>query len=528
MANTVDKVLAVAKAELGYLEKKNGNNLYDKTANAGSNNYTKYGYEMHQIYPSVMDYPAAWCDAFVDWCFYKAYGVSNAKALLGGNFDDYTVNSAQLYKNKGAYFKSNPKVGDQIFFRNSSRICHTGLVYKVDANYVYTYEGNTSNASGVIANGGGVAAKKYTLGYSGIDGYGRPKYDTAETSTGTNKPAAAASDEKTIWDFLTSKGLNAFAVAGVMGNLFAESGLKSNNMENYYEKKLDMTDTSYTTAVDNGSYTNFIKDAVGYGIAQWTYHSRKKGLYDLVKSRGVSISNLSAQLDYLWQEIKGYTKVYSVLKSATSVKQASDIFLTDFENPQKQNDSVKNTRASYGQNYYNKYSGSSTVTSKPSSTIPSVASGTPNLKVGSKGAQVILLQHDLNYVMKSGLSVDGDFGTKTKNALIAFQKKYGLTADGIYGSNSEKKMKAALAGGKTTSIVPSVASGTPNLKKGSKGAQVKLLQQDLNYIMNAGLSVDGDFGSATYKALKSFQEKYGLTVDGIYGSNSQRKMASLL
>lgn len=349
MANTVDKVLAVAKAELGYLEKKNGNNLYDKTANAGSNNYTKYGYEMHQIYPSVMDYPAAWCDAFVDWCFYKAYGVSNAKALLGGNFDDYTVNSAQLYKNKGAYFKSNPKVGDQIFFRNSSRICHTGLVYKVDANYVYTYEGNTSNASGVIANGGGVAAKKYTLGYSGIDGYGRPKYDTAEISTGTNKPAAAASDEKTIWDFLTSKGLNAFAVAGVMGNLFAESGLKSNNMENYYEKKLDMTDTSYTTAVDNGSYTNFIKDAVGYGIAQWTYHSRKKGLYDLVKSRGVSISNLSAQLDYLWQEIKGYTKVYSVLKSATSVKQASDIFLTDFENPQKQNDSVKNTRASYGQ-----------------------------------------------------------------------------------------------------------------------------------------------------------------------------------
>lgn len=183
MANTVDKVLKIAEEEVGYLEKKSNSQLYDKTANAGSANYTKYGKEMHDIYPSIMDFPAAWCDAFCDWCFYKAYGISTAKSLIGGNFDDYTVASAQKYKDKGAWYTSNPKVGDQIFFKNSTRICHTGLVYKVDNTYVYTIEGNTSGASGVIANGGGVCKKKYDLNYSSIAGYGRPKYDVSTKYT---------------------------------------------------------------------------------------------------------------------------------------------------------------------------------------------------------------------------------------------------------------------------------------------------------------------------------------------------------
>lgn len=194
MANTVDKVISIAEAEVGYLEKKSNSQLYDKTANAGSANYTKYGKEMHDIYPTVMDFPASWCDAFCDWCFYKAYGVSTAKSLIGGNFDDYTVASAQMYKNKGAWHTSNPKIGDQIFFKNSTRICHTGLVYKVDNKYVYTIEGNTSGASGVIANGGGVCKKKYLLSYENIAGYGRPKYDSnAKYAIGWNK------DDKGIW-----------------------------------------------------------------------------------------------------------------------------------------------------------------------------------------------------------------------------------------------------------------------------------------------------------------------------------------
>lgn len=182
MANYASTVINIALAEVGYLEKKSNKNLDSKTANAGSANYTKYGRDMHNLYPAVMDFPAAWCDAFVDWCFYKAYGVANAKGLLCGDFDDYTVGSAQLYKNKNAW-GSTPKKGAQIFFKNSSRICHTGLVYDFDSKYVYTVEGNTSGASGVIANGGGVCKKKYLRTNSKIAGYGYPKYDTEPTTS---------------------------------------------------------------------------------------------------------------------------------------------------------------------------------------------------------------------------------------------------------------------------------------------------------------------------------------------------------
>ena len=188
MAYDINKVINIALGEVGYLEKKSNKSLDSKTANAGSKNYTKYGKEMHELYPSVMDFPAAWCDCFVDWCFQEAYGVSNAKGLLGGNFNDYTVASAQLYKNKKAWYKS-PKVGDQIFFKNSERICHTGLVYKVTATKVYTIEGNTSSASGVVANGGCVAAKSYLKTNSKIAGYGRPNYGDQSQFNKTPAPA---------------------------------------------------------------------------------------------------------------------------------------------------------------------------------------------------------------------------------------------------------------------------------------------------------------------------------------------------
>ena len=199
----IEKLLSVATNEVGYLEKKNGNSLYNKTANAGSANYTKYGYEMHKLYPATMDYPAAWCDAFVDWCFVQAFGKDLAVKMLH-RFDDYTVNSAGYFKNNKEWYKT-PKTGDQIFFTNASGgICHTGLVYAVDKNYVYTIEGNTSSSSGVVANGGCVAKKSYRLNYSRIAGYGRPNYALAEQ---TVKPEIVEYEkvEAILWELLNRK-----------------------------------------------------------------------------------------------------------------------------------------------------------------------------------------------------------------------------------------------------------------------------------------------------------------------------------
>ena len=186
--NTPEKVISIALSEVGYLEKsksaykKDPSVLYDKIKGAGLDNYTKYGKEMHDVYPSVMDFPAYWCDTFVDWCFYKAYGVTTAKSLIGGNFDDYTVASCQMYKKHNA-LGTTPKIGSQVFFTRNGQISgchHTGLVYNVDSKYFYTIEGNTSGAQDVVANGGCVAKKKYLISsYKNKTLFGYPKYDAS-------------------------------------------------------------------------------------------------------------------------------------------------------------------------------------------------------------------------------------------------------------------------------------------------------------------------------------------------------------
>ena len=163
--------------------------------------------------------------------------------------------------------------------------------------------------------------------------------------------------EKAIWDYLAGKGLNAYAVAGLMGNLYAESGLNSCNLQNSYNKSLNMTDAQYTAAVDNGSYGNFVKDKAGYGLAQWTYHTRKQALLNYAKKAGASIGSLDMQLAFLWDELQGYKSVISTLKGAKSVRAASDAVLLGFEKPADQSEAVQKKRAGYGEAYYKKYAG---------------------------------------------------------------------------------------------------------------------------------------------------------------------------
>lgn len=159
----------------------------------------------------------------------------------------------------------------------------------------------------------------------------------------------------TIWNYFKGKGLNNFAVAGIVGNLYAESGFKPTNLQNTYEKKLGYTDATYTAAVDNGSYTNFVKDSAGYGLAQWTYWSRKQALWEYAQSVGKSIGDLTMQLDFMWKEMQGYKSMMTTLKSATSVLEASNAVLTQYEKPADQGEAVQKKRAGYGQTYYDKY-----------------------------------------------------------------------------------------------------------------------------------------------------------------------------
>ena len=177
MSYNPDKVIAVAENENGYLEKKSSASLDSKTGNAGRNNYTKY---WRDLKPSFQG--QSWCKAFVDWCMKTAYGPDAAKFLMCGSYGDYyTPTSAAAYKKAGR-FNMNAQKGDEIFFKNSVRIHHTGLVKRVAGGRVYTIEGNTSGASGVIDNGGGVCEKSYSLSDPRIAGYGHPRYDSTTSA----------------------------------------------------------------------------------------------------------------------------------------------------------------------------------------------------------------------------------------------------------------------------------------------------------------------------------------------------------
>lgn len=175
----IEKLLKIALDEVGYLEKASNSNLDSKTANAGKNNYTKYA---RDYFPELQAQP--WCDMFCDWCMIKAFGKETASKMIGG-FDAFTKDSAKRYASMGRLFKT-PEVGDQIFFRNTERICHTGWVEKVTSDRVYTCEGNTSSGSEVIPNGGAVCRKSYPLNHPAIAGYGRPKWELASTEGGVS------------------------------------------------------------------------------------------------------------------------------------------------------------------------------------------------------------------------------------------------------------------------------------------------------------------------------------------------------
>ncbi len=163
-------------------------------------------------------------------------------------------------------------------------------------------------------------------------------------------------NEEKIWNYLAAAGLTACGAAGLMGNLYAESGLVPANLQNTYEKKLGYTDAAYTAAVDSGAYTNFAKDGAGYGLAQWTYHTRKAALLAFAKEAGKSVGDLEIQLAFLVHELGGsFPAVLSALKTAKTVREASDAVLLKFERPANQGETVKQKRAQYGQVYYDRY-----------------------------------------------------------------------------------------------------------------------------------------------------------------------------
>lgn len=324
---TAQSLIAQAKSWLGIKE---GTNEHKQIINLyNSHKPLARGYKV--------TYNDAWCAAFVSACAIATDMTDIIPTECGCQemFNSFKIKKDRNYT---------PSMGDIIFYdwNNDGHTQHVGIVESCIKNIITVIEGNHNDA---------VGRRTIQVGNATIKGYGIPQFKKEEKQkTMTN--------EEIIWDFLFKWIKNAYGTAGLMGNIRAESALRPTNLQDRYETSLKMSDEEYTAAVDNGSYpsSRFINDSAGYGLAQWTFWSRKKALYNYMKNRNLSIGDLQGQLDFLKKEIEeNYPTLITSLKNAKSVRQASNNVLFIYERPGDQSQRVQDLRTSYGENYYNKF-----------------------------------------------------------------------------------------------------------------------------------------------------------------------------
>lgn len=381
-------------------------------------------------------------------------------------------------------------------------------------------------------------------------------------------------NDEIIWNFFKSKGLGDEACAGLLGNAYAESGLNPQNLEDTYEKKLGYSNSSYTQAVDNQTYNNFIYDSAGYGIFQFTYYTLKQELLAYCQNHKKSIGDLNAQLEYSWQLFNtNYISMLKILKETTSVKEASDIVLYKFEAPADAS-SKSTQRYNMSMVYYNKFAkGENTMSTgtyikgqKKQLSKYFVSTEFDCHGNGCCSTTLInpILIERLNQIrehfnapitISSGYrcpthnrNVGGATGSRhakgdaadiivkghTPREVAQYAESIGIKGIGLYETAADghfvhidaRDAKSFWYGqacaARTT--FGGTSTGTSTTAKtymsiGDSGDNVKQLQKLLNSI-GYSLGEDGIYGGATQKAVIDFQSKNGLAADGMAGQKT--------
>ncbi len=160
--------------------------------------------------------------------------------------------------------------------------------------------------------------------------------------------------EQFIWDFLLEFTGNPAGAAGIMSNLYYESRLDPTATETGTDLPKELAGYAYTLAVDEGQYENFTEDRIGFGLAQWTDPGRKSALLRKARESGVSIGDLTLQLEFIAEELERFNMTYR-LSTTDSIRFASDYVLINYEHPNIQDETVKEQRANKGISYFEKY-----------------------------------------------------------------------------------------------------------------------------------------------------------------------------
>lgn len=162
--------------------------------------------------------------------------------------------------------------------------------------------------------------------------------------------------QQQIWNYLLEITGNAYAAAGLMGNLYAESGLVPTNLQDACEAALGYEDGTYTEAVDSGTYSDFTTDWAGYGLAQWTWEERKQNLLSFAQDAVMSVGSLDLQLRFLAWELEE-RGLLSELQAVRSVREASDLVLFRYEAPLDTSAKIQTVRCGLSMTFYNRFAG---------------------------------------------------------------------------------------------------------------------------------------------------------------------------
>lgn len=393
------------------------------------------------------------------------------------------------------------------------------------------------------------------------------------------------SNAEIIWKFLKEKGFTDAGAAGIMGNMDAESGLRPNNLQDDYNRSLGMTDEQYTQAVDNGTYSNFVYDSAGFGLTQWTWHTRKKALFNFAKQKNKSIGDLSMQLEFFVKELsQSFSSVYKIVTTSTDVKTCSDVMLLKYEAPANAS-SKSQQRYNMSMIYYNKFvkgekiMGTNTYVKGTKKQLSKYFNSTEFDCHGSGCCLTTLINSKLieyldkirehfnaPIIISSGYrcathnkNVGGATGSRhnkgdaadivvkghSPREVAQYAESIGIKGIGLYETAKDgyfvhidtRNYKSFWYGqaqvAKTTfGSSPNSSTGASTTKSylsiGDSGNQVKSLQQSLiklGYLASG--ENDGIYGNNTANAVKAFQKKQNLVADGYAGQNTLNAIAKL-
>lgn len=379
-AEAIQAAIKIAKAEVGYFEKKSNANLDSKTANAGTANYTKY---WRDVDPS--NQAAPWCACFISWVYMKAFGKTTAAKLL----KHWPYISVPQLSGLFTHYAT-PKVGDIFMYHNGSVFSHTGLVIAVSGDKFVTIEGNTNDGSGVVAEGIGVYQKtRYNSQLPGSK-FARPNYSIVTSINGSGEDPVPPSTWVTTGTAVCT-GDDVYVRQTPGGTVM---GMVSKGT------KLELDGTS------SGVWVHVRVSRIGIGYMHQDYvgkDSGSAGSSPVATAQKALNSKFNAGLsvDGIWGPAckKAYIKaIQSALNSVYGAGLATD--------------------GIWGTNTSN------------ACAAHVLSEGANNLYVGV--LQIGLYAHSIT--LNSG--IDNDFGPSTKQGVIKFQSSQGLAADGMAGRDT--------------------------------------------------------------------------------------------